>query len=80
MGDKSKSSSGKKKLIQVRLGKRALGNLRSLQDITGVTNQTQVVSVALDLAREILETIDQGGKVICEHEDGTRDRLKPIGI
>lgn len=80
MGDKNKHSEGKKKLVQVRLGKRANSNLKALEDLTGVTNKTQLVSTALDLSREILETIAKGGNVICENPDGTRDRLKPIGL
>lgn len=69
-----------RKLVQVRLTPRSLDNLHGLEKLTGLTNQTQLISASIDLAHEVLQTITTGGNVICENSDGTRDRLKPIGI
>lgn len=70
----------KTSLIQVRLTAKADGNLQKLVSTTGIKNRTQLVNAAIDLAADVLATIQKGGSVIYELPDGSKERLKVVGV
>jgi hypothetical protein len=67
-------------LIQIRLSPKADGNLQKLVLTTGITNRTQLVNAAIELATDVITTIQKGGSVVYELPDGSKERLRVVGV
>lgn len=67
-------------LIQIRLSPKAGGNLQKLVSTTGITNRTQLVNAAIELAADVITTIQKGGSVVYELPDGSKERLRVVGV
>jgi len=77
---KAINEGGKSQVIQMRLQPRTLDRLQNLVKITKTTNKTQLVASSIELAEEIMKTLNAGGKVYIEKPNGQKDSLKIIGM
>jgi hypothetical protein len=70
----------KSQLVQMRLKPRTIRLIDNLSKLTKITNRTLIVSSSIQLTEEIVESIQDGGKVYIEDKDGNRSLIKIIGL
>lgn len=68
------------KLVQMRFQPGTVERVENLQDMTGITNRTQIVATAIELAEFIAGAIVRGGKVYVEREGGDRELITVVGL
>lgn len=74
------ASSESTTLVQMRLLPRTMERINHLSEITGTTNRTQLVASSIELAEELMSNAKGGGKIYIEHPDGSKERIKIIGL
>ncbi|GAC1417353.1 MAG: hypothetical protein NVS1B13_14280 [Flavisolibacter sp.] len=67
-------------LVQMRLQPKTMERIEHLSEITGTTNRTQLVATSIELAEELMKNEKEGGKIFIEKPDGTRERIKIVGL
>lgn len=67
-------------LVQMRLLPKTMDRINNLLQITGAANRTQLVASSIQLAEELISNVKDGNKIIIEKPDGTRERIKFIGL
>lgn len=75
-----KTGNDKSKLVQMRLQPKTLDRINRLSEMTNTENRTQLVSISIELAEELIRNINQGSKIYIEKKDGTKELLKIVGI
>jgi hypothetical protein len=65
--------------VNMRLSPMTVEKIQEIQDSLAVPNRTQAIVYAVNLAREIINSIKKGGKVYIENQDGSKERLIVIG-
>ena len=75
--EQSKDSST---LVQMRLQPKTMERIERLSDLTGTKNRTQIIAAAIELAEEVFRSQKEGTRIFFEKPDGTKERLKIIGI
>ena len=68
------------KLIQMRLRSRTLDSLRNIQNLTGISNRTQIIATAIQLTDIITQALSEDGKLCVEHKDGTKEYITLVGL
>ena len=68
------------RLIQMRLRPKTIETISRLQQVTGVSNRTQLVSASVEIANEVMSSLKEGAKVYIERPDGRKELLKVVGI
>lgn len=64
----------------MRLLPRTMERINHLSEITGTTNRTQLVASSIELAEELMSNAKKGGKIYIEQPDGSKERIKIIGL
>jgi hypothetical protein len=67
-------------LVQMRLQPKTMERINRLSEITGTTNRTQLVASSIELTEELMSNTKDGGKIYIERADGTKERIKIIGL
>lgn len=68
------------KPVQMRLRQQTLDRIENLRQLTGTDNRTQIVSGSIQLAELLIKNQNEGGKLILEKPDGTKELVKIIGL
>jgi galactitol-specific phosphotransferase system IIB component len=61
-------------LVQMRLKTRTMASISHLQDLSGNTNRTDLVSSSIQVTEELFSRIKNGAKIIIE-ENGEKKEL-----
>lgn len=67
-------------LVQMRLLPKTIDRINNLSNITGTNNRTQLVASSIEIAEEMISNVKDGNKIFIEKPDGTRERIKIIGL
>jgi uncharacterized protein (DUF1778 family) len=67
-------------LVQMRLQPKTMDRIERLSELTGTKNRTQIIAAAIELAEEVIRSQNEGTRILFERPDGTKERLKIIGI
>ena len=59
--------------VSMNLNRRTLDNIDKLCEITGESNKTRVVAIALELAKRIMEMNSNGERIIVKGEEAERE-------
>jgi hypothetical protein len=62
--------------VQMDLDKRTMDSIEHLKELTGINNRTRLVVSSIQLTELITEIMVKKGKVILEHQDGSKETLK----
>lgn len=63
------------KPVNMRLSQNTLDKIDWMESELKAPNRTQVVVHAIRIANELIRTLSEGGKIIIEKPDGSRERL-----
>lgn len=68
--------------IPVKMGLRAstVKQVRKLKDAFKAGNEADAVRTAIEMADDVVSTIQKGGSVIMEHSDGTTTKIVIPGL
>lgn len=78
--ENGKGNEEKSQLVQMRLKPKTLSLIENLSKLTNISNRTLIVSSAIQLTEEIVNSVQDGGKVYIEDKNGTRSLIKIIGL
>ena len=76
----AKSTSEKKKLVQMRLNSSTLDRIENMSKMTGITNRTHLVTSSIQIAELIMEEANNGAVISLKRPDGTTRELTIVGI
>lgn len=80
MESRPSGSNTETSLVQMRLLPKTMDRINNLSKITGTTNRTQLVASSIEIAEEMISNVKDGNKIFIEKPDGTRERIKIIGL
>ena len=68
------------KKVLMNFTEKTLSQVEDIKNATGIEQRTRVVVSSIDIVHEITKSINDGGKVFIEKENGEKYYLKIIGL
>jgi len=68
------------KLVSMKLTGSTISKIENIKNIINEDNRTQIVATSINLLNQLLNDIQNGGKVYIEKKDGTKEIIRFIGI
>jgi len=66
--------------VTMKLSHETVDNVEWIKKNTGEKNRTQIMGVGVRTLRILIEAIKKGGRVVIEHEDGSKEGIRLIGV